>query len=111
MLLVPDIAKCARAAKCLRHVKSFTGSSFGREFDVPLHEPKPQGWAARDRQDTSPTYWGAQVSGKADAAQQILETRVVAQSVHARIYMKIDKPVRMFFVGFLEVFNSTVVFA
>jgi hypothetical protein len=31
--------------------------------------------------------------GEADAPQQVLETRIVPQIVHARIDMKIDKPV------------------
>jgi hypothetical protein len=39
--------------------------------------------------------------GKADTSQQVLETRVAPQRVHARIYMKIDEPVGMLLVGFL----------
>src|ERR1700720_1542808 len=48
--------------------------------------------------------------GEADAPQQVLETRIVPQIVHARIDMKIDKPVGVLFVGFLQVFNCAVVF-
>ncbi len=37
--------------------------------------------------------------------------RIVPQAVHARIYMKIDKPVGVLFVGFLQVFDRAVVFS
>src|SRR6476660_8986941 len=46
---------------------------------------------------------------KANPPQQALETLVVAQDVHARIYMKIDKPVGMLLIAFLQVFNRAVV--
>src|SRR5882724_1887624 len=49
--------------------------------------------------------------GKADTSQQVLETGVAPQSVHARIHMKIYKPVGMLLIGFLQVFNRTVVFS
>src|SRR5438132_14410853 len=49
--------------------------------------------------------------GKADTSHQVLETRLAPQSVHARIYMEIYKPVGMLLVGFLQVFNRTVVFS
>src|SRR6267143_576856 len=49
--------------------------------------------------------------GKADTPRQVLETWVIPQAVHARVYMKIDKPVRVLFVGFLQVFHSAVVFS
>jgi hypothetical protein len=49
--------------------------------------------------------------GKADTPQQVLEPSVVTQAVHARIYMKIDKPVGVFFVGFLQIFQRPVVFS
>src|SRR5258708_14009352 len=49
--------------------------------------------------------------GKADTPRQVLETSVIPQAVHARIYMKIDKPVGVLFVGFLQVFHSAVVFS
>src|SRR5215469_18932656 len=51
------------------------------------------------------------VQGKADAPQQVLKTWVGPQAVHARIYVKIDKPVRVLFVGFLQVLNHAVVFS
>jgi hypothetical protein len=54
------------------------------------------------------TAWGT--LGKADTLEEIFETHVVAQAVHAGIYMKIDEPVRAFFVGLLEVLDRTVVF-
>jgi hypothetical protein len=40
-----------------------------------------------------------------------LETTIVPQIVHARIYMKIDKPAGVFFVGFLQAFNCAVFFS
>ena len=46
--------------------------------------------------------------GKSDPPQQILETRIVPQIVHTRIYMKIDKPVAVLFVGFLQIFDRAV---
>src|SRR5258708_9440607 len=49
--------------------------------------------------------------GKADKPRQVLETWVIPQAVHARIYMKIDKPVVVLFVGFLQVFHSAFVFS
>src|SRR6266403_1936550 len=49
--------------------------------------------------------------GKADTPRQVLEAWVIPQAVHARIYMKIDKPVGVLFVGFLQVFHSAVVFS
>src|ERR1039457_5358189 len=49
--------------------------------------------------------------GKANTPQQVLETWVVPQAVHARIYTKIDKPVGVLFVRFLQVFNRAVVFS
>jgi hypothetical protein len=55
--------------------------------------------------------WESRASGKGDTPQQVLETRVVAQTVHAGIYMKIDEPVRALFVGFLEVFDRAAVFS
>ena len=55
--------------------------------------------------------WESRASGKGDTPQQVLETRIVAQTVHAGIYMKIDEPVRALFVGFLEVFDRAVVFS
>ena len=39
---------------------------------------------------------------EADALQQILETGLAAQIVHGWIYVQIDEPVRMLFVGLLE---------
>jgi hypothetical protein len=55
---------------------------------------------------------------KANPPQQALETLVVAQDVHARIYMKIDKPVGMLLIAFLQVsrrgnalFSGTFYFA
>src|SRR5215467_12468263 len=56
-------------------------------------------------------HWESRASGKGDTAHQVLEMRVVAQTVHAGIYMKIDEPVRALFVGFLEVFDRAVVFS
>lgn len=56
-------------------------------------------------------HWGARVSGEADALQQSFETGVVAQCVHAGIDMKINQPMRMILVGFLEVFQRMIVFA
>ena len=41
--------------------------------------------------------------------QQVLKTWVGPQAVHARVYVKIDKPVGVLFVGFLQVFNRAVV--
>src|SRR5881396_2105305 len=49
--------------------------------------------------------------GKADTPRQVLEAWVIPQAVHARIYLKIDKPVGVLFVGFLQVFHSAVVFS
>src|SRR5271154_1513603 len=49
--------------------------------------------------------------GKADPAQQILEAWIVAQIIHAWIDVKINKPVGVVFVGFLEVLNRLVVFS
>ena len=40
-----------------------------------------------------------------------LKTWVGPQGVHARIHMKIDKPVGVLFIGFLQVFNRAVVFS
>ncbi len=60
---------------------------------------------------SSRTGIGDRQCGKADTPQQVLETRVVPQAVHAGIYVKIDKPVRVLFVGFLQVFNRAVVFS
>ena len=48
--------------------------------------------------------------GKADAPQQVLKASVGAQDVHAGIYMEIDKPVRVFFIASLQVFNCAFVF-
>jgi hypothetical protein len=73
--------------------------------DPPLREP--------NRKDGRPNcfHWESRASGKGDTPQQVLETRVVAQTVHAGIDMKIDEPVRALFVGFLEVFDRAVVFS
>src|SRR5580704_12327613 len=49
--------------------------------------------------------------GKADTPQQVVETWIVPQAVHARIYMKIDQPVGVLFVGLLQVFNCAVIFS
>ena len=48
-------------------------------------------------------------SGKTHAPQQLLETRIVPQIVHARVYMKIDKPVAVFCAGFLQILNRAIV--
>ena len=48
---------------------------------------------------------------KADTPQQIFETWVLPQAVHAWINMKVDKPVGVLFVGFLQVFNRARVFS
>jgi hypothetical protein len=48
--------------------------------------------------------------GKADTLQQALKTWIFSQGVHAWIHVKIDKPVAMLFVRFLQVFNRAVVF-
>jgi hypothetical protein len=48
---------------------------------------------------------------KANPPQQALEVLVVPQAVHARIYMKIDKPVRVLFIAFLQAFDRAVVFS
>jgi len=58
-------------------------------------------WPRRDRPS----------AGEADTTQQFLETRVVPQAVHARVYMKLDEPVAMLGVGFLEVLKCAVVFS
>ena len=54
---------------------------------------------------------GGRQRGKANPPYQALETWVVPQVVHARIYMKIDKPVGMFFIAFLQIFNRAFVFS
>lgn len=58
-------------------------------------------------------YCGAWGRGRhcreADPLQQALETRVISQPVHARIYMEIDKPVALFLVRLLQGFKRAVV--
>ena len=48
---------------------------------------------------------------KADTPQQVLKTWAGPQSLHARIDVKIDEPVGVLFVGFLQIFNRAVVFS
>src|SRR5580698_3848333 len=50
-------------------------------------------------------------SGKSNTPQQILETGIAPQIVHARVYRKVNKPVRVFLVGFLQVFQGPVIFS
>jgi hypothetical protein len=47
---------------------------------------------------------------EADALEQILKTGPAAQIVHGWIYVQIDEPVRMLFVGSLEAIEGKVVF-
>src|ERR1700733_13485650 len=58
-------------------------------------------WPRRDRPS----------AGEPDTTQQFLETRVVPQAVHARVDVKVDEPVAMLGVGFLEVLECAVVFS
>src|SRR5579864_3879122 len=46
---------------------------------------------------------------KANAPQQMLEQWVAAQGVHARVQVKIDKPMGVLLVAFLQIFKSEVV--
>src|ERR1700722_2301147 len=52
--------------------------------------------------------WRVRRRRQADAFQQIRETGIVAQIVHARIYMKVNEPVAVLRVGFLQKFNRAV---
>jgi len=45
---------------------------------------------------------------KANTLQQMLESWVAAQTVYARIYVKIDKPMGVLLVAFLQIFKSEV---
>src|SRR5579863_4177897 len=49
--------------------------------------------------------------GEANPPQQGLEPWIVPQAIQARIYMKVDKPVGVLFVGFLQAFHRSVVFS
>jgi hypothetical protein len=49
--------------------------------------------------------------GEADTLQQVLEMWVVAQTVHAGIDMKINKPVGMLFEALLQACHGAIIFS